>query len=653
MPSFQRTPPPYKPQKKLELKWEGWDGGWNNFYDETEIKPNELVETVNLMLKGKGTVTGRWGSDIYFSAGNGQVRGLSAYYKPETGANDLLAFTDAGYLVKRSGATNSRITGASWASGYSMQMAELGNNTYIVGGNKPLVRYDGNNLQSYATIGTPTGVAVTNLSGVSGTIVYGWRVSAVTEVGETLASTSVQLVNLPQDLARTLIRVTWSAVSAASGVLKGYTIYRGQPGGETFVGSVDNLTTTFLDEGQAQSDTVFPPDSDTTGGPNAKYLLKLDDRIVVAGFDSDPSMVMISARFPYESRFHWVDGGGYVRIAPDDGEKVTGLSVVGSNVKGGSVPSTILVFKERSTYAMVLKTVTIGNYVILDPQYQKLMPVGTLSADTIMEVENDVFFLSRNGDGLYSVGSEPNFLNEIRSKDISARIREYIQGLTDDDFASACAGYIDHKYLLSFPTRGDTIIYDYERRAFMGPWKTPFGITKWFKYYDSNSNEQWLAACNDGYVRRFTPSLTSDSGTAFTRRAVTRKEDFGDWTIMKIMELFYILMRNVKGNVNITVRGETRNGQTTGLKTFTITGGSFGNSGFGTSEYGDAQFGMGDNSVNVTSEDFIRWSQLYKTIRVTQVEVSSSGAADNWDLINMRMIAQPLGVGSLSPDTRA
>lgn len=651
MPRFNRTPPPYRPEKKLEVKWEGWDGGWNNFYDETEIKPNELVETTNLMLKGRGAVTGRWGSDTYFLAGTGQVRGLGAFYKPEDGTNELIALTDAGYLVKKSGASNSRITGASWASGYAIQMGELGNNTYIVGGNKELIRYDGTVLRSYATIGVPTNTAATNISGVSGTMVYGWRVSAVTEVGETLASNSVQLINLPQDLSNTLVRVTWSAVSAASGVLRGYTVYRGQPGGETFVGSVDNNTTTFLDEGQPQSDVVFPPDADTTGGPKARYLLKLDDRIVVAGFDADPSMVMISARFPYESRFHWVDGGGYVRIAPDDGEKVTGLSVVGSNVKGGSVPSTILVFKERSTYAMVLKTVSIGNFVILDPQYQKLMPVGTLSANSIVEVENDVFFLSR--DGLYSVGSEPNFLNEIRSKDISARIREYIQGLADSDFATASAGYIEHKYLLSFPARRDTIIYDYERRAFMGPWKTPFGITKWFKYYDSNAMEQWLAACDDGYVRQFTPSLTSDSGTAFTRRATTRKEDFGDWTIMKIMELFYILMRNVSGSVTVTVRGETRNGQTTGLKTFTITGGSFGNSGVGTEQYGSAQYGMGQNAVNVTSEDFIRWSQLYKTIRVTQIEVTSSGAADNWDLINMRMIAQPLGVGSLSPETRA
>lgn len=651
MPTFDTRTPSYKPQKKQELKWEGWDGGWNNTFDESEIKPNELVEATNLMLKGKGTVTGRWGSDEYFTAGSGWVRGVAGHYEPEDDLNHLLAITDSGYLVKRNAASYTQINGASWTSGAHVEMAQLGGSTYIVSNTRELIRYDGASVNAYATISTPSNIAVTNLSGVSGTRTYGWRVSAVTDVGETLASDTVQLVNLPQNVEDTLVKVTWNSVSAASGVLKGYTVYRGQPGGETFIASVGADTTEFFDYGADQSDTIFPPNADNTGGPKCKHLLKLDDRIVVAGFEDDPSLVMISARYPYESRFHWVDGGGYVRIAPDDGEKVTGLAIVGSNTKGGSVPATILVFKERSAYALILKTVTIGNFVILDPQYQKLLSVGTLSSKSINEVENDVFFLDRSG--IYSVGSEPNFLNEIRSKDISARIREYIRGLSDTDFREAVANYIDHKYILSFPTRKETIIYDYERAAFMGPWKTPFGVTGWLRYYDANNEEKWLASCTDGVVRQFSASLNSDSGTAFRRQAVTRKEDFGDWTVMKIIELFYILARNVKGNVNVTIRGETRNGQTAGLKTFTITGGSSGAAGWGTSQWGAAEWGDSPNAVNVTSEDFIRWSQLYKTVRVTQIEVSSTGVSDNWDLINMRMIAQPLGVGSLSPDTRA
>ena len=159
--------------------------------------------------------------------------------------------------------------------------------------------------------------------------------------------------------------------------------------------------------------------------------------------------------------------------------------------------------------------------------------------------------------------------------------------------------------------------------------------------------------CNDGKVRYFSPSLTNDSGTAFKKLAVTKREDFGNFTVMKIIELFHVLMRNVKGTVNVTIRGEERSGKTTALKTFSIIGGSSGTAGYGIDQYGLMQYGLSTNSVNVTSEDFIRWSQLYKTVRVVQVEVTSTGSSDRWELLNMKMTAQPLGLGSLSPETRA
>ena len=650
MPSLDTRIPGFTPNKKLKLDWKGWSGGWVNVFDDNELKPNELTKADNCLLKGRGVVAPRWGSDLYFKAGDSYVSLVDAYYMPEDDVNNLLAVTYDGYLVKKSGASSTMISGASFASGSAIDSAQLGGNTYFVGGGRELVKYDGTSLAVFATLSTPTGVGVSNVSGASGTAVYGWRIAAKSLTGSTLASETVSLTGLPQDLTETLVYVKWSAVSAASGVLTGYDIYRGQPGDETWIDSVGPDVTEYFDYGGPQSDTILPPKSNTTGGPKAKYVLKLDSRLVVAGFVDDPSLVMISGNYPYEGSFHWSDGGGYVRIAPDDGDEITGLAIVGSNTKGGTVPSTIVVFKRRSAYAMVLKTLAVGNYELLDPQFQQLLSVGTTSNKSVVPVENDVFFLSR--DGFYSVGSEPNYLNEIRSKEISTRIRDYMDGLTDENFAEANAAYIDHKYICSFPSRKETIVYDYERRAWMGPWKTPFGITHWYKYYDEEGDEQWLAGADDGNVYYFNPGLTNDSGTAFKALATTRKEDFDDWTIMKILEMFYILMRNVKGTVNVTVRGEDRTGKTIGLKSFSIQGGSVGSAGYGTSLYGDAEWGDSEDEVNVTSEDFVRYSNIYKTIRVVQVEVSSSGAADYWEMINIKMDAQPQGRGSLSPNTR-
>lgn len=650
MPSLQTRVPAYKPDKKIVIEWEGWDGGWNNYFNPTEIKPNELAETTNLMLVGRGTVTGRWGTANYHLAGSGSVRLLSDYLVPENSLNELISLTDLGTLVKKSGISYTAIVGASWPSGTTARAAQLGGSLYITSKERELVRYSGATLISYVTLSKPTSVAVTNISGVSGTWTYGWRVNTISISGDTLASDTVQLVNLPQDLTTTRVRVSWVAPSAASGMLVGFGIYRGSAGGERLLATVDGNTTTFIDEGSTPSETILPPVADTTGGPRAGHILGLDDRLVLSDFSTDPSLVMISARYPYESRFNWAYGGGYIKVSPNDGDTVRCTSFVGSNTKGGNVPSTILVFKERKTFAMVLKTVTIGNYVILDPQYQELLPLGTKSPDSVVRVENDVFFLSP--DGIYSVGSEASYLNEIRSKEISTRIRNYMAGLTETDFQSACASYIDHKYVLSFPNRMETIIYDYERRAFMGTWKTPFGITKLFKYYDSDDTEKWLIGASDGYVKYFAPSLNTDVSTAIAKKALTRKEPYGDWTKMKIFELFYILLRSVRGSVNVTLLGEDRDGQTVNIKSFTITGAASGSAGYGTSQYGTELYGLSNSSVNVTSDDFVRWTQPFKTVRTIQIEVSSSGAGDNWQLIATRLEGKGLGIGSLSPSTR-
>lgn len=649
MPLLDTRPQQYRPQKDIELNWNDFSGGWNNIFRPTELKANELADATNAMLTGKGVPTGRWGSDTYFSTGTGYIRGLGAYYKSTASQNDLLALSDSGFLTKRVGALATTVSGASFASGFPLQMVELGFNTYIVGGNKELTKYNGTLLLNYPTISAPVSLTATNISGASGADIWSWRVNALSQVGETLGSQAVQLSNLPADLTKTLIKLSWGAVSAASGVLRGYQVFRGTQGDETFIGSTDQNTTTFWDEGFQQSDTIFPPSADTTGGPKAKSILKFDDRLVVSGIDNDPSNVMVSGRYPYQDRFNWTYGGGYIRVAPDDGEVITALGVAGSNVRGGSVPASILVFKERSVYAVILKQVSIGNYSVLDPQFQKLAPIGTLSPDTVVQVENDTFFLDRSG--LYSIGSEQNYLNEIRSREISSRIRTYMRGLTDDDFRTANAEYIDHKYILSFPLKKETIIYDYERRCFMGPWKTSFGITKWLKYFDTAGNEKWLAGCTDGKVREFSTALTTDSGSTIVKLLRTRKEDFGDWSRMKVIKLFKVLFRNVKGEVQVDLRLEDREGVTLTTKSFNITS-STGVGGWGTDQWGTQQYGLTANSVEITGEEVIRWAQLYKTARVLQIEVKTTTGQSNFEFLGVRASAQMMSEGLLNPNTR-
>lgn len=654
MPVPRRPIPQYKPSKDAEISWDTFGDGLNTLFKPTELKPTELSQADNLMLIGKGTPTGRWGSEVYqLSGNNGRIRLLGAYYNSASSLNHLLSITDDGYLVKRNGASFTIITGASFASGMNYQGTEIGNNFFLTAGSKPFVKFDGTNLIPYIALSNPTNVSLVQLSAASGFSTYSWIVTGVSQTGENLGSVAKTLASLPLDLSQTAIRVSWNTVSAASGVLKGYNIYRGIPGDETYVGTADPTSTVFIDDGHPASDIIFVPNSDTTQGVKAKYILQFDDRLILAGIDGDPSRVYISARYPYHDRFSAADGGGSTLVSPNDGQDITGLGIAGNQGMGSNPPpaSAILIFKDRAVHRIVLQTVTVGNFVILDPQVQLLTASnGCSAAETVRAVENDTFYFGRKG--LYTVGQEPNFLNQIRTNELSARIRPYVQSLSDSDFKEAAAGYIDNKYLLSFPTKKETMIYDRERGSFMGPWKTPWGITHWLKYFDESGNERWLAGTTTGpYVREFSTTYVSDSGTAVSKLLRTKKEDMGDWSIMKILKLFYVLFRNVRGSVTVNLRIEERTGNTVTTKSFNITS-SVGSGGWGNDEYGDQQYGQTDATVSLSGDELVRWAQIYKNARVLQVEVQSTDANANWEFLGVKFTAQGLGPGSLPASTR-
>lgn len=648
----RKNVPAYKTPRDIEVKWDTFNGGWNSIFKPTELKDNELAQADNLMLIGKGTPTGRWGSNIYHLAGEtGKVRLLDAYYNSLTSVNYLLAVTDQGFLTKKSGASYSIITGASFASGNSYFFSQLGNYGYINGPSTNYVRFDGTNLLPYVGLSTPTNVSLAQLSAASGFQSYSWLITATSATGETLPSAFKALASLPLDLTQTSIKVTWNQVSIANASTTGYNIYRGFAGDETYIASVgQSATPQYVDTGTPQSNTVFPPTSDTTTGPRARYRLKFDDRIILAGLDGEPSKVLISGRYPYHDRFTAIDGGGYVLVSPNDGDDITGLGIAGNQgmVTGGSAlpRSGILVFKNNSVHRVVLDTVTLGNFSILDPQAQLLTGSnGCSSADTVAAVENDTFYFGRKG--LYTVGQEPNYLNQIRTNELSARVRSYVQNLSDNDFKSACAGYMDNKYLLSFPALKETIIYDRERGAFMGPWKTPWGITKWYKYQDEGGYEKWLAGTDSGpYVREFSASYNSDSGTAIAKTLRSKKEDLGDWSIFKVLKLFYVLFRNVRGDVTVNLRLEQRDGNTVTSKSFNITS-ALGSGGWGNDQWGAQPYGQSDATITLTGDELVRFAQLYKNCRVVQVEVTSDGANSNWEFLGLRMTAQGLGDQSL------
>lgn len=639
---IETRPVNYRPRKDLSSEWETFRKGLNLLLRPTELSRDEYAQGDNIMLVGSGVPTGRWGTSTYFTVNaTGSIRGFGTYNNLTSLTNELISLSDQGYLAKKNGTSSTVITGQSYPSGSIVRSEQLGGYTYFVSKDVPLTRYNGANLDVFATLSAPTGLYVTNISGVSGPAQYSWKVvTLAVNGGQTTPSTNIVLGNLPQDLSLTQINLSWNAPSAAASMINGYEIYRGLPGDETFLAAVNASVTRYTDFGGAASDIILPPVANTTGGVKSEYVVKFNDRLLMVDKD-DPTKLLISGRFPNQSKFSWADGGGYVYIDPDSGDKITGIDVQPGSDK-------IIVFKNYSSYAVQLNTVSIGNYVVLDPTYIPVSTsVGASTFDTIQRVENDIFYFGRKG--LYVVGYEPNFLNIIRTNEVSARIRPYLQLLSESDYTTACSMYVDNKYILSFPNRKEMVVYDRERGCFTGVWKLPYGISHMKKYVDGTGTERWvLGSAESNQVYTFERSINSDNGTTIVKTLLTNKEAFNSWSLLKILKLFYILFRNITGEVNVNIITEDRNGTTSTAKTFTISGAAVsGRTGWGASKWGTVRWGTTKGSIVTTTDELKRWGTLYKQVSLVQIEISCTAAASNFELLKIKMTASPGQEGSL------
>lgn len=640
MPITALKTPAFKPQKDVVVTWNTWRKGLNLLLRENEIDSSELALATNLLLKGSGVPTKRWGDANFFLSAPTGTTNFITWIKDPSENQQVVSLTDWGILTKKSGASYTVITGASWPSGERPDGAQLGGNLYIVSANRELVRYNFTTLTNFATLAVPTGTLATNVSGGSGTSQWSWRVTALGKTGgETTASTPVSLVSMPQDLSKTLVRVSWTAISAASGDIVGYGVYRGTPGSEKWMGSVDVGATSWLDYGTNSGDPFrFLPTTDTTGGPKAKYVIRFQDRLILAGISGHPTRLMVSGRYPDHERFDWYGGGGYVEIEPDSGQHITGL---------GIYQEKLVVFKENSVWQVNLNQIQFGQYLILDPQYKLLTASqGCSSHRSIVAVENDLMFSNRKG--IYILRYEPQLLTVLNANEISAKVRPFFEGLTNADLTTAAGAYIDKKYILSFPSSKNTIIFDRERLSFMGPWITSFGITQWSKYVDDTGIERWIAAdSNDNYVTEFSSGYSDDKGATFYTTFKTKKEDFGDWTIFKTINEIYLYLRSVVGNIQINIYNEDRDGNTVVAKTVSITSSNTsGTSGIGTDMFGSIQFGLSASVPTVSVTDLIKKAFIYKTARNIQFEIRTSNRPDNYELLGLKIIAIPQARGN-------
>lgn len=637
----------YKDERPTEFVWDTFRKGLNTILRENEIGKDELAQADNLLLIGKGIPTKRWGTALYHQAGNatGSVRGLKGYYT-SLGTVELLAITDDGYLTKKSGASYSVINGASWASGYNAYMTQLDDSIYIVNGQRELVRYSLPTLVGFPTIAIPTGLGASNLSNATGGTAKSYRVSAISSVGETLASSAYALTNQPQTLgdpAGGVIRLQWTGVSTASGVLQGYNVYGRDGGEERFLGSVPAQTTVFLDDGSAiPREFTFPQTADSTGGPKAKYVERFFDRLVFAGLDGEPSKVLISGRVPNQEKFDLSFGGNYINIEPDAGDNITQIKVFRDR---------IIVFKERSIWQITLTTEQVGNFYITTPVLTLITnSKGCIAPRSVVAVEGDIYFLSRNG--VNSLGYQSGFaIDLLQSNEISVKVRPFFKSLSISQKMYATASYFDFKYILSFPGLDRTMVFDRERSAWIGPWSRDANVYEVF--YDESNNDHLLFGRDDSaLVDEYSENYATDKGAAIQTILRTRQEDFGNWASFKEIDSIFTQFRNITGSVSADITLEQRTGTVVSGESFDVTPNT-GASGWGADLWASSLWGSTNAAIGgVDTQQTIRWANLNKPARTVQLTIRTTGVNSDYELLGIRGQAYPEGRGFLPSSWR-
>lgn len=232
-------------------------------------------------------------------------------------------------------------------------------------------------------------------------------------------------------------------------------------------------------------------------------------------------------------------GANYIDINKGDGDKITGLA---------KYQGVVIIFKERSIYQLELTSVGVPSI------RQITQATGAVSHKSVDNVENDVFYLSRKG--YYVLGNEPNFLNTIRSNELSNRINPIIQTINPAQAQNAASIFSDFKFYTSFATGGNdynnqTLIYD---RRYLAWSKVDYmDANSWTEYIDTSGQKHlYFADDNQNKVFEVIEGNYSANGTAINSYWISKSFDANNFDEYKRWLDVTILFRQISGSVTVT-----------------------------------------------------------------------------------------------------
>ena len=117
--------------------------------------------------------------------------------------------------------------------------------------------------------------------------------------------------------------------------------------------------------------------------------------------------------------------------------------------------------------------------------------------------------------------------------------------------------------------------------------------------------------------------------------------------IFKTINEVFMNFRAMVGSISVNIYTEDRDGVTSIAKAFTITSsGASGTSGIGTDVVGTMQLGLTAGTPTVSTGELPKRALLYKSSRIVQIEIKTTGKTSDYELLNCKLIGIPQSRGN-------
>ena len=390
--------------------------------------------------------------------------------------------------------------------------------------------------------------------------------------------------------------------------------------------------------------------------PTAAFGIYYADKQVVSGVSGKLSRLYISSAIdngdftnasgelgsavgvPGATSFAGTDAA-YIDVAADDGDMITALA---------KYQDQLIIFKQRSIYSMTFDT--NGQPIV------KLITngVGCISHNTIDTVDNDLIFLSRNG--YYVLGTQPNFFDQLRTNELSIRIKPYIKAITANKLNRATSIWHDNIYYGSVSVGNSATnnrVFTYHRQ-----------YTGWLQSSNINANSftQFISSDNEErlyYADESLPQVwVQTTGYADDDQAIpfyweSKAYDFNKFDGTKRFVDVTLLFRQLSGAVKVTVTIDGNRIQ----KTYNIPGTSF-SGGMGRGLLGRSLLGgateaaaLGNANSTVTNNIPIRLN-VGENGRTIKIRVENANLGQSFTLLGFNFGYRPYGRNNFPAELR-